>query len=161
MVEFERLIPFLKFAVIDASASGNTQVVPAQSGVRYRVLQFWLTVDGAVKVRWQSGTTDICGPLRFAQDGTGIDKELNCIESIALLKFRSERELGLLTRYLASRRTAGAELVRYGRTWAAGPPAGFGREDLEPLVRYARDRGITDGNEAVRLYKAAKARGFD
>jgi hypothetical protein len=86
--------------------------------------------------------------------------DLNYIEAISLLRFRPERDLGLLTRYQARPSLAGAELVRYARGWEPRRSTGLRREDLEPLVRYARERRITDGNEAVRRFKAAKSRGL-
>lgn len=52
-----------KFAVITASAAGETAVVAAVTGKKIRVLNYVLTRSGAVNVKFQSGTSDITGLL--------------------------------------------------------------------------------------------------
>jgi hypothetical protein len=59
------LVP--KFAVISASASGNTPVVAAVSGKKIRVLRWSVSANGAVNVKFQRGTTDVTGLYYLAQ----------------------------------------------------------------------------------------------
>lgn len=50
-----------KYAVIDASSSGNNTIVAAVAGKKIRVLSYVLSFSGSVNVKWQSaaGGTDI------------------------------------------------------------------------------------------------------
>lgn len=56
-----------KFAVISASASGNTPVVAAVVGRRIRVLRWSVSSNGAVNVKFQRATTDITGLYYLTQ----------------------------------------------------------------------------------------------
>lgn len=59
-------------AYVNASASGNTQVVAAQgAGVKIRVLSYTLVSAGTVSVKFQSATTDITS-LKALVANTGI-----------------------------------------------------------------------------------------
>jgi hypothetical protein len=59
------LVP--KFAVISASAGGNTPVVAAVSGKKIRVLRWSVSANGAVNAKFQRGTTDVTGLYYLAQ----------------------------------------------------------------------------------------------
>lgn len=56
-------------AFANATASGNTQVVAAQAGLRVRVLSYAIVCLLAVNVKFQSATTDISAALPFAANG--------------------------------------------------------------------------------------------
>ncbi len=59
-----------KFAVINRNTTGNgTAVVAAVTSKKIRVLRFSFVHAGAVTVKWQSGTTDISGPMVFDAAG--------------------------------------------------------------------------------------------
>jgi len=59
-----------KYAVINRSSTGNgTAVVAAVTAKKIRVLRFSFVHAGAVTVKWQSGTTDISGPMVFDAAG--------------------------------------------------------------------------------------------
>jgi hypothetical protein len=60
-----------KFAVITASASGNTQIVAAVTSKKIRVLSWSLMSAGTTNVKWQSATTDKTG-LYYLIANTGI-----------------------------------------------------------------------------------------
>lgn len=62
----------VKTAIIAASASGDNSVVAAVSAKKIRVLGFFVTGNGAVNVKFRSGTTDISGLTYIAQAGGGI-----------------------------------------------------------------------------------------
>ena len=53
------LVP--KFAIITASASGNTQVVALVASKKIRVVKIFLNSSGTVTAKFQSNTTDISG----------------------------------------------------------------------------------------------------
>lgn len=62
--------PTRKFALIDASSAGNTQVVGAVSGKRIRVVAYAVVSSGAVNVRFRSGAnTNLTGPMRLVEAG--------------------------------------------------------------------------------------------
>ncbi len=62
---------------VNASSSGNTQVVAARgAGIRIRVLAFYAVSAGACTVKFQSATTDIAPGTSFAANG-GIVVPLN------------------------------------------------------------------------------------
>jgi hypothetical protein len=50
-----------KFAKISASSSGDNTVVSAVTGKKIRVLNWALTANGTVSIKWRSNTTDITG----------------------------------------------------------------------------------------------------
>lgn len=52
-----------KFAVISASASGDTPIVAAVTGKKIRVLSYMVSKSDAVNMKFRSGTTDITGLL--------------------------------------------------------------------------------------------------
>lgn len=62
-----------KFAAISASSSGNNTLVAAVASKKIRVLALWLTSNGAVNVKFQSGAsgTDLTG-LGYEAANTGI-----------------------------------------------------------------------------------------
>lgn len=61
----------VKYAVINASASGNNTIISAVTGKKIRVLGYTHTASTAVIVTWKSGTTTaISGPMHFATDGS-------------------------------------------------------------------------------------------
>jgi hypothetical protein len=76
-VDDEWLKGQMHYAPISASSSGDTTLVAAQGGRRYRVVQFYMTTDAPVFVKFKSGSTDVTGPVRLADDGKGHDKGLN------------------------------------------------------------------------------------
>lgn len=61
-----------KFAVISASSSGNNTLVAAVASKKVRVLSLWLTSNGTVNAKFQSGAggTDISG-LAYLVVNTG------------------------------------------------------------------------------------------
>lgn len=65
----------LKFAKINASTSGNNQLVPAVSGHQIRVMNYTLVGDDAVDVKFLSdgdSNTDLTGPMAIAAAGGGM-----------------------------------------------------------------------------------------
>ena len=58
------------YAFTNATASGNTQVVAAQAGLRIRVVSYGVAVIGAVNVKFQSATTDISATFPLGAKGT-------------------------------------------------------------------------------------------
>jgi len=76
-----------QYAVISTSASGDTTIVAAQTGKRFRVLSWDLTVNGAVNVKWKSGaSTDKTGLYYFSAAGSGIsapEAENGLFETVA------------------------------------------------------------------------------
>jgi len=59
----------VSFATINATNSGNTQVVGAVSGKRIRVIAFAVVANATVNIKFQSGTTDITGSMRVVEGG--------------------------------------------------------------------------------------------
>lgn len=61
-----------KFAAIAASTSGNNTLVASVSGKKIRVIAVWLTANGAVNAKFQSGAggTDLTG-LAYMTSNTG------------------------------------------------------------------------------------------
>jgi hypothetical protein len=57
------------YAPINATNSGNTQVVGAVSGKRIRVIAFAVVANATVNIKFQSGTTDITGSMRVVEGG--------------------------------------------------------------------------------------------
>ena len=57
------------YAPINATNSGNTQVVGAVSGKRIRVIAFAVVANATVNIKFQSGTTDITGSMRIVEGG--------------------------------------------------------------------------------------------
>ena len=57
------------FAQINATSSGETQVVPAVSNRRIVVVAFAVIANSAVNIRFRSGTTDITGSMRLVEGG--------------------------------------------------------------------------------------------
>jgi len=57
------------YAPINATNSGNTQVVGAVSGKRIRVIAFAVIANATVNIKFQSGTTDITGSMRIVEGG--------------------------------------------------------------------------------------------
>ena len=59
----------VQYATINATNSGNTQIVGAVSGKRIRVIAFAVVADATVSIKFRSGTTDITGSMRVVQGG--------------------------------------------------------------------------------------------
>ena len=57
------------YAPINATNSGNTQVVGAVSGKRIRVIAFAVVANATVNIKFQSGTSDITGSMRVVEGG--------------------------------------------------------------------------------------------
>ena len=57
------------FAQINATSSGDTQVVAAVSGRRIVVVAFAVIASATVNIRFRSGTTDITGSMRLVEGG--------------------------------------------------------------------------------------------
>jgi hypothetical protein len=58
------------FAAINATASGNTQVVGAVSGKRIRVIAYAVVANATVDIKFRSGTTtDITGTMHLVEGG--------------------------------------------------------------------------------------------
>ena len=57
------------YAPINATNSGNTQVVGAVSGKRIRVIAFAVIASATVNIKFQSGTSDITGSMRVVEGG--------------------------------------------------------------------------------------------
>jgi len=57
------------YAPINATNSGNTQVVGAISGKRIRVIAFAVIASATVNIKFQSGTSDITGSMRVVEGG--------------------------------------------------------------------------------------------
>lgn len=69
-IEVSVSTPTRKFALIEASSAGNTQVVAAVSGKRIRVVAYALVAGGSVNVRFRSGsTTNLTGSMRLVEAG--------------------------------------------------------------------------------------------
>lgn len=62
--------PTRKYALIDASSAGNTQVVAAVSGKQIRVVAYAVVSSGTVNVRFRSGAnTNLTGIMRLVEAG--------------------------------------------------------------------------------------------
>ena len=59
----------MKFAKIDASASGNNEIVAAVTGKRIRVVGYTIIATGTVTVKWRSASTDLSGGMALAANG--------------------------------------------------------------------------------------------
>jgi len=59
----------VQYAPINATNSGNTQVVGAVSGKRIRVIAYAVIANATVNIKFQSGTTDITGSMRVVEGG--------------------------------------------------------------------------------------------
>lgn len=59
----------LQYAFVAATASGSTQVVPAQAGQRIAVLAVAYMAGQPVSVTWLSGTTPISPPFPLGANG--------------------------------------------------------------------------------------------
>jgi hypothetical protein len=59
----------VNYATINATGSGDTQIVPAITDKRIRVIAFCIVASGAVNVKFRSGTTDITGPMSLVSGG--------------------------------------------------------------------------------------------
>lgn len=59
----------MKYAVVNASASGSNTVVAAVANKRILVLQYMLTASTNIYVKFQSATTDLTGPLHLPNHG--------------------------------------------------------------------------------------------
>jgi len=57
------------YAPINATNSGNTEVVGAVSGKRIRVIAYAVIANATVSIKFRSGTTDITGSMRVVQGG--------------------------------------------------------------------------------------------
>ena len=57
------------FAPINATSSGDTQVVAAVSGRRIVVVAYAVIANATVSIRFRSGTTDITGSMRVVEGG--------------------------------------------------------------------------------------------
>lgn len=68
----QRILQEPKYAIISASASGNTTIVPAVSGKAIRVLGYTLVTDAAVGVKLaQTGSSnlDLTGVMPLSANG--------------------------------------------------------------------------------------------
>jgi hypothetical protein len=59
----------VSFAQINATSSGDTQVVAAVSGRRIVVVAYAVVASATVNIRFRSGTTDITGSMRLVEGG--------------------------------------------------------------------------------------------
>ena len=59
----------VQYATINATTSGNTQVVGAVSGKRIRVIAYAVIASATVNIRFRSGSTDITGSMRVVEGG--------------------------------------------------------------------------------------------
>jgi len=59
----------VSFATINATTSGDTQVVAAVSNRRIVVVAFGVIASATVNIRFRSGTTDITGAMRLVEGG--------------------------------------------------------------------------------------------
>jgi len=54
---------------INATSFGDTQIVPAVSGKRIRVIAYAVIANLTVSIKFRSGTTDITGSMRVVEGG--------------------------------------------------------------------------------------------
>ena len=59
----------MKFAAINASASGGNTIVAAVAGKRIRVVSYVIVAAGSVTATWQSASTALSGPMSLAASG--------------------------------------------------------------------------------------------
>jgi len=59
----------VSFATINATTSGDTQVVAAVSNRRIVVVAYAVVASATVNIRFRSGTTDITGSMRLVEGG--------------------------------------------------------------------------------------------
>ena len=59
----------VQYATINATTSGNTQVVGAVSWKRIRVIAYAVIASATVNIRFRSGSTDITGSMRVVEGG--------------------------------------------------------------------------------------------
>jgi hypothetical protein len=59
----------VQYATISATTSGDTQIVPAVSGKRIRVIAYAVVANATVSIKFRSGTTDITGSMRIVEGG--------------------------------------------------------------------------------------------
>jgi hypothetical protein len=57
------------YALINATSFGDTQIVPAVSGKRIRVIAYAVIANATVSIKFRSGTTDITGSMRVVEGG--------------------------------------------------------------------------------------------
>jgi len=57
------------YAPINATSFGDTQIVPAVSGKRIRVIAYAVIANITVSIKFRSGTTDITGSMRVVEGG--------------------------------------------------------------------------------------------
>jgi len=57
------------YAPINATASGDTQIVAGVSGKRIRVIAYAIVSSATVNVKFRSNTTDITGAMRIVEGG--------------------------------------------------------------------------------------------
>ena len=59
----------VQFRPISATAAGNTEIVPAVTGKRIRVIAYAVVTNLTVSIKFRSGTTDITGSMRLVEGG--------------------------------------------------------------------------------------------
>jgi hypothetical protein len=59
----------VQYATISATTSGDTQIVPAVSGKRIRVIAYAVIANATVSIKFRSGTSDITGSMRVVEGG--------------------------------------------------------------------------------------------
>ena len=59
------------FAIINASASGNNQIVAADASRKIKVLSYVFVCSGTVNVQWNSASNALTGPMAFVAN-TGV-----------------------------------------------------------------------------------------
>ena len=57
------------YAPINAASFGDTQIIPAVSGKRIRVIAYAVIANATVSIKFRSGTTDITGSMRIVEGG--------------------------------------------------------------------------------------------
>lgn len=84
----------VKIAATDANANA---IVAAVAGRRIKVLDYVLVADAAVKVKWQSASTDISGLMNLAAAGYGVSSPgaTNSLQSVPKLMTAAGEALNL------------------------------------------------------------------
>ena len=59
----------VQYAPINATSFGDTQIIPAVSGKRIRVIAYAVIANATVSIKFRSGTTDITGSMRIVEGG--------------------------------------------------------------------------------------------
>lgn len=59
----------MRFAKVDATASGSNEIVAAIAGKRIRVVGYSVVASGSVSITWQSAGTAISGAMALAANG--------------------------------------------------------------------------------------------